>query len=147
MAVLAALKFKPNRRIMSEGLHIHSYLYSEPYGEEISAIMEILICLLLKAIVRHCGHELGYRNRVSYSAIPVFPIPLAICPGAEPTRRKSHSLEATPSPLRKSKASCCADSSSAIRRLSARLSSWTTSTTAQASDGLARHLLHSEDSV
>jgi hypothetical protein len=30
MAVLAALKFKPNRRIMSEGLHIHSYLYSEP---------------------------------------------------------------------------------------------------------------------
>jgi hypothetical protein len=71
MAVLAALSSSQSQDCPR--LHIHSYFYSEPYGEEISAIMEILICLLPKATVKHCGHELGYRNRVSYSTIPIFP--------------------------------------------------------------------------
>ena len=65
-------------------MHIHSYLYGEPYEEELSTIMENFICLLPKAIVKHCGHELGYRNRVSYSAIPIFPFHWLL----EPTRRK-----------------------------------------------------------
>lgn len=54
MAVLAALSSSQSQDCV-RGLHIH--LYSEPYGEEISAIMEVLICLLPKAIVKHCGHE------------------------------------------------------------------------------------------